>query len=245
MKHSFLERDRYVKKAGQIRTAYVRIFGQLIADVYEQKIACILRKKTIAIYQQAINSGGVIDQAAVQKQLDEEMSGYRAHLTHLIHDHEACRMSGRSTVYEVQRSKTLYRRLARLIHPDIYPETDRRDDLKELWQRILTAYGQNDVKTLSELEVLVRKALSENGLVQIDIPQIGEKIDELKKEISRIIHTEPYIYRDLLDDDAEIKKKKAELEKELETYRQYCETLDIVITNILESGGLRIKWRMN
>ena len=136
--------------------------------------------------------------------------------------------------------------LAKLLHPDINPETAKRAELMELWQRIVIAYGQNNLKELSELDVLVRKALKELGAGgrKADIPDIGEKIKDLKKEIYEITHTVPYTYRDLLMDDA-VEKKKRELTEELENYRKYRAELEEVIQNMEEGGGIRFRWRMN
>lgn len=162
-------------------------------------------------------------------------------------DFKKCKNAGTSTSYEVQRSRTLYRRLAKLIHPDINPETDRQEILKELWQRILTAYGHNDIKALSELEVLVRKALKDLGKeeIKIDIPDISERIDALKKEILDITSTEPYTYRELLENDDAVEKKKTALQEELDTYKKYHEELKEAILQIVSKGGIEIKWRMN
>ena len=177
-----LERDQAQKEAGQIWTCYIQTFGKLIADVYEEKIECIKCRKTIDFYQRALNHGGIVDQDAMQEYLDREMALYYVNLKRMQDDFQKCKNAGTSTSYEVQRSRTLYRRLAKLIHPDINPETDRQEVLKELWQRILTAYGYNDIKALSELEVLVRKALKDLGQkeIKIDIPDISERIDEFK-----------------------------------------------------------------
>ena len=209
-----LERDQAQKEAGQIWTCYIQTFGKLIADVYEEKIECIKCRKTIDFYQRALNHGGIVDQDAMQEYLDREMALYYVNLKRMQDDYQKCKNAGTSTSYEVQRSRTLYRRLAKLIHPDINPETDRQEVLKELWQRILTTYGHNDIKALSELEVLVRKALKDLGKeeIKIDIPDISERIDALKKEILDITHTEPYTYRELLENDDAVEKKKTALQ---------------------------------
>lgn len=242
-----LERDQAAKEAGQIWTAYILEFGQLMAEVYEEKLDCIKKKKALSFYQAAINRGEAIDQDAMQKQLDREMMAYYANLKRMQEDNEKCKNAGTSTDYEVQRSKKLYRILAKLIHPDINPETDRSEVLLNLWQRVVTAYGHNNVKELSELEVLVRKALKDMafGEIEINIPEIDEKIEALKAEIIDIRNTEPYTHKNLLDNPEAVHKKKDELQKERESYRKYNNELDEVIKNMLMSAGVTIKWQMN
>ena len=237
-----LERDQITKEAGQIWTVYLQLFGKLITDNYEEKLECIKCKKTIAYYQNALNHGGVVDSAAMEKYMEQEMAEYYANLRRMLKENEDANNAGTSTPYEVARAKTLYRRLAKLIHPDINPETDHSKELQELWQRILIAYHHNDVKELSELEVLVRKVLKELGSedVKVDIPDIKEKIEALKSEIEGIKQTEPYCLRYLVEDEEAAEKKKTELREELETYQKYHKELNEVILKMLQTGGLKI-----
>ena len=237
-----LEWDQITKEAGQIWTVYLQLFGKLITDNYEEKLECIKCKKTIAYYQNALNHGGVVDSAAMEKYMEQEMAEYYANLRRMLKENEDANNAGTSTPYEVARAKTLYRRLAKLIHPDINPETDHSKELQELWQRILIAYHHNDVKELSELEVLVRKVLKELGSedVKVDIPDIEEKIEALKSEIEGIKQTEPYCLRYLVEDEEAAEKKKTELREELETYQKYHKELNEVILKMLQTGGLKI-----
>ena len=242
-----LERDQLRKDASSIWIDYIQAFGQLISDVYEEKLESIKCKKTIAYYQAALNHGGVVDPEAMQQYLEREMASYYAHLKKLQEDNELCRNAKQSTSYEVQRAKVLYRRLVKLLHPDINPQTDKQESLRDLWQRVMTAYAHNDVKELSELEVLVRRALKElgGGDIRVEIPDIEEKIASLRNEIAEIKRTEPYTYRDILEDEDAAARKKKELEEELASYKKYHKELDEVIRSMTESEGVKIRWLMN
>ncbi len=239
---ALLERDQIEKEAGQIWTAYLKTFGKLITDVYEEKLECVKCKKIISFYQSALNRGGDVDPAAMERYLKEEMADYYANLKKMLDDNKEADNAEISSPYEVQRSKVLYRRLAKLIHPDIHPETDALDQLKELWQRIVTAYHANSVKELSELEVLVRRTLKENGEEggAVDVPDIEDKIAETRRETEEIKSNEPYSLKILLEDPEATEKKKSELTKELEEYRGYRKELNGVIVRMMEGGGLKI-----
>ena len=243
-----LERDQARKEAGQIWTMYVKTFGQLMTEIFEEKIACIRQKKRIAYYQAAVNRGETIDADALEKKLEEEMASHQAELRRMIEEHRRCAEAGTSTFYEVERSKTLYRRLAKLLHPDIRPETDRESVLMNLWIRITEAYGRNDVKALAELEVLARKALKDleiDGVTNVEIPDLEERISRVRDEIEEIKTKEPYTYRALLEDEEAAEKKKQELQKELEEYRNNHKELTEIAEKILREGGIEIVWRMN
>ena len=242
-----LERDQVEKEAGQIWTAYMKEFGQLIVDVFEKKVESIKRKKIIAYYQMQINRGEKVDPAAMEEYLKREMASYYAQLQELIDSMKRCKRSKNSSPYEVKRSKLLYRRIAKLIHPDINPETDRNEQLRELWERALSAYHANNVKELSEIEVLVRKVLKDLGLgdVKVDIPDILDRINDLKKEVADITTSEPYTYKYLLENDEKVTEKKEELQKELDAYTHYIKQLDEAIEELVVNGGVVVKWQMN
>lgn len=237
-----LERDRLEKEAGQIWTAYLRLFGSLIAENYEEKLSCVKCKKTIACYQAALNRGGEVDSVAMEAYLAQEMAAYYANLRRMQRDNEKARQAETATAYEIERAKVLYRRIAKLIHPDMNPETDRREQLRELWGRTLLAYRCSAVKELAELEVLTRRVLKELGMGEgkTEIPDVEEKIDAVKEEIERITNTEPYTLRSLVEDPEAAEKKKAELQEELETCQQYHRELNRIILQLLQNGGLKI-----
>ena len=89
-----LERDQLRKEAGQIWTVYMQTFGQLMTDIFEEKVACIRQKKLIAHYQAAANRGEPIDAEALEKKLEQEMASYQAELCRLIKEHKACMEAG-------------------------------------------------------------------------------------------------------------------------------------------------------
>lgn len=237
-----LERDQLNKEAGQIWTIYLQMFGQLITENYGEKLECIKCKKTIAYYQNVLNHGGFVDAKAMQEYLDREMADYYDNLKIMVDDNRRAKEAGTSSAYEVKRSKELYRRLAKLIHPDLNPATDESDELQELWQRILIAYGKNSVKELAELEVLVRKVLKDIGIdeVKVEIPDIIDKIGEIKIEIDDIKRNEPYSLKYLVEDEEAAQKKKDEIIKETEEYKKYHKELGEIIIKMLANGGLHI-----
>lgn len=153
-----LERDQLNKEAGQIWTVYLRIFGQLTTENYEEKLECIKCKKTIAYYQNILNHGGTVDSKAMQEYLDREMADYYDNLKKMMDDNKRAKEAGTSSAYEVKRSKELYRRLAKIIHPDLNPATDESDELQELWQRILIAYEKTASKNWRNWKCLYAKS---------------------------------------------------------------------------------------
>ena len=233
-----LERDRLEKEADQIWIAYLGRFGKLITDGFEMKIECIKCKKCIAYYQKVLNHGGIIDTAELERRLELEMTGYYAELDALMQQKSCADEAKPVSAYEVNRARTIYRRLAKMIHPDTHPQLEQSEELMELWQRIMDAYHRNLARELAELEVLVRKYLKEEGITveRADIPDIEERIEAVEEDIETIKNTEPYTLRPYVEDEEKARAKEAELQAELDGYRKYKEELDGVILQILANG---------
>ena len=167
-----LERDNYRRLAELHLAAYIREFGRLITAAFEKKISCIEKKKTIAFCQMYANRGEPVDLNALQSYIATEMAEYNKQLQQMIEDNNAAQSAGTLTDGEVQKVKQIYRKIAKKIHPDIFPETSENEKLKEIWQRVSSAYNCNNLQELEELEVLLNSVMNElgDGFSEIEIP---------------------------------------------------------------------------
>lgn len=238
-----LERDALKREAGAYLTSYIKNFGELINKVFEKKIDCISKKKSIAFCQASVNRGERIDADELQKYLDSAMALYEKQLSQMLKDYKEARSSKPSSEYDIIRCKSLYRKIAKLIHPDINPAVWEFEEIEELWNRTLSAYKLNSVGELQDLEVLIHKLLDEKGFEPEDIviENAEERIRELEEEIRLIISTDPYLYKELLEDEAASEQKKKELEEELESYIKYSEELSVTLRKYLGNGVIT-KW---
>ena len=107
----------------------------------------------------------------------------------------------------------------------------------------MTAYAHNDIKTLTELEVLAGRMLKELGIGEtcVEIPDLAERIMELREEINTIKSTEPYTYGALVNSEEAIQNKLIALEDELESCRKYRADLERVLQDMLYGGGIIIQ----
>lgn len=242
-----LRRDSLEQESESILINYTRQFGELTTAIFEEKIACIRQKKAIAYCQAQINRGTSIDTNQMQNYLNENMALYYHELHVMLRQNEDARNAKTVTIADEQRSKKLYRRLAKMLHPDINPQTLESEVLADLWNRIVAAYRALNPIELSNLEVLVNKAISDLGLgsIDVEIPDMEQRIQNLEDDINEILTTEPYIWQTLLEDENLVNAKTTELEKELEEYKKYHEELDTILNNLIAQGGVTIQWRMN
>ena len=174
------------------------------------------------------------------------MAEYEARLDKMIEDNKAAKDAVEITEADFLKIKRIYHRLVKKIHPDINPLTNENEELKGLWQRLIIAYNCNNLKEMEETEIHVNLLLKKLNLDTLDItiPNIEDKISEIEAEIERIITTDPYQYKFLLEDTAAVAQKKEELHKELKEYEDYGKQLDEILKELLQKG-VAITWRMN
>ena len=173
------------------------------------------------------------------------MQAYYRQLEELLEDTRAAKESREVPAVTVLQVKRIYRKLAKLIHPDINPASREDPLLQDLWNRITIAYQRNDVKELQELEVLTVNALNSMDInIEFDIPDLAEKIRSLQDEIAMITGTAPYIYRDILEDPDKSRQKEEELKRQFEEYENYEQELQLVLDEMTVQKGRKITWRM-
>lgn len=237
------ERDKYRKQAGEYLREYIREFGELMADVFRKKISCIEKKKMISYCQIRINRGEMIDAQAMNEYIRREMEDYNEQLAGMIHNNELCRKDVTISSSEVMQIKRIYRRIAKKIHPDIHPGTLDLPVLSEMWIEVMDAYDRNDLKALEELEIQINSILRELGddVPDAEIPDIDEKIRVLEAEIEKILSTDPYQYRFLLEDEEKVQEYKEELQEELDEYTRYEKQLIDILKKYI-AGGAKFTW---
>lgn len=234
-----LKRDEVKKAAFHYQQEYVRTFGELILKVFEKKLDCIKKKKTIEFCQTFVNRGKSIDQEALQKYLAIELAEYQKQLDAMVEENENAKGFHEITQVEIAQIKKIYRRLVKRVHPDINPVMDESEELKELWQRLKIAYECNNLKEMQETEVLINAVIKKLnvGDLELEIPDIEEKIAELLKEIEDIKSKDPYQYRYLLDDKEAVEDKKKALADELKEYEEYSAKLEAVLDELMMKGA--------
>ncbi len=123
--------------------------------------------------------------------------------------------------------------------------TNENTNLKEIWNKIVIDYECNNLNELQEDEVLVKNAIEgmNTGVIEIEIPDIEKRIEVLQAEIDEIMHTNPYMYKYILDDNEAINETKKDLQEELNSYIEYEKELDKIIEEMLKNG-VTIIWQM-
>ena len=242
-----LRRDQLFRESGSYMTAYTQEFGDLITANFELKVECIKKKKTISYCRRRMNRGLAIDTTRMQAEIDQEMTLYYTQLREMLDDTERAKKAGTISEYRLSRAKKIYRRLTKILHPDINKKTAENKNLMELWTRIAEAYQKSDVDELDDLEVLVRRAMEEMGdnSFELNLDDIETRIERLENQINEILTTEPYIYGEILCDEEKKLSYREQLQAEHDDYEQYLKSLTKALDEMLREGGVTLVWQMN
>ncbi len=239
-------RDALRKEAHAAQVMYIRKFGSLITESFRKQVDCIAKKKAIAYYQAAANRGEQVKMEELNAYLKQTMADYDRQLNDMLAAYDASKKAKTLPEEVVLQVKRLYKKIAKLIHPDMNPNLAGQAVFDDLWAQVTDAYQRNDLDELEELEVLVNEALQKSGQgsEQVKIPDLAEKIEKVQHEIDKILSTDPYLYKDLLDDPQSVADKQEELQAEIKSYETYAAQLDEVLQEFLE-GGVILSWPMN
>lgn len=226
-----IRRDVIRKEAFHYQVIYLREFGELLLKVFEAKIKCIEKKKIITYCQRKINRGEKLLQSDIDQYINAVMSDYHDELKVMLAKSKDAQNGRQISEVTYRKIKSVYYKIAKLIHPDMNPALKDDETVMDLWYRAVAAYDCNDLKELEEVMVLITKYLDSINYkhIELEIPDINEKIFALNEEIEQILNTDPYQYKYLLADAELVEEKKQDLKDELHDFEKYGKELDDVI----------------
>lgn len=148
---------------------------------------------------------------AQQRQIDEQMERNRQAQV-LLADARPVSQE------EAMSAKRLYRSLARRLHPDIVP--DGGADQRRYWDLVQVAYRAFDLELLATLDVLVPAAVEREGGIlselEAEIAGIEERAVSVMQRCEANEKREPLCHAHRLRDEAWIRSKIGELEREID-----------------------------
>ena len=237
-----MRKSALAKECLHLEQEFTRMFGEAILALCRLQIECARKKKTIEFCQASLNRGVEPDEAALQEFIQQETRDMQSHFRQMAAEYESVKEVGMISEADLLKIRKIYRRTAKLLHPDLHPEIAESEELQELWNRVSVAYACNDLKELEELEVLAAAALADRDGVEwkVEVPDLEDRIAELEKEIAGIMDRDPYQYKFLLQDPAAVEEKRRSLSEETELYRDYSARLDQRLAEVLPPGMIII-----
>lgn len=241
------KRDQLIKDSESYNICYTKEFGQLIIANFELKLECIKLKKSISYCRRVLNRGQNINVNSMNEAVESEMTLYKVQLRSMQSELKTAENSKTVDSFRASRSKKIYRRLSKLIHPDVNAKTETNEKLRELWERVSAAYHTSNAEDLEDLEILVRKTIEDLGDAgfEIDLEGIEDRIDRVEHQINDIITSEPYTYKDILSNKEKMDSLRKQLEEEYRDYGEYLENLKKALNEILLGKEISTTWEMN
>lgn len=224
------KKEALMKQAQEYRIQYEQIFDALHKEVYETRIDCVRKRKVLSYCKSIAGQGKTIIKANLDAFVDKAMQGYHDTLEYLSDDGSDQQEDIKIVNSEEKQKqiKATYHQLARLIHPDMNSSLKDDEIIQDLWNRTCIAHNCSNLEELEELSVLINNYLESinHKHIEIEIPDINEKIFNLNRQIYTITHTNPYQYKYVLENEDNINRRKEELMKELNDYKLYSKELD-------------------
>ncbi len=234
-------------KAIYWKTEYINKIGALEYELFELEVNISRTKRKIEMIQAAINLQKPINEKKMDIQLDKEYEVYIKELKDRAKDIDwvnylnSCETL---TKEETILLKKLYRKLAKMLHTDLNPNTT--EEQKVLWRRVAEAYELADIemlKTLYELAVENKPVDDWDNDVN-PIEELNEKIKFLKKkimdmliEIDKIKEKFPFNMVEFLKDEYKVHERQVELKADIEEAKEILKELEEYLIMIIPSYG--------
>lgn len=240
-------RDQLIKECSSIQLCYTKEFGEQLIENFELKLECIKLKKSISYCRRVLNRGQSINVNSMNEAVEKEMTIYKLQLGDMKRDLKASEHTVTVDAFRLSRSKKIYRRLSKLIHPDVNSKTETNEFLRELWERVSEAYQHSNVDDLEDLEILVKKALENLGDegFELEVEGLEDRIERIENQINEIITSEPYIYNEILESKEKIDGLHNQLSEEYKDYETYLETLKKALNELLIGNGISTTWKLD
>lgn len=220
-----IQKENLRKEGFQWEMRYYKEFGDLIKQSFELKIECILLKKQISFCQSKVNKNEIINRRSLDDYLLFYKEKYQDQLDDLTSTINNAKKERAVSDSDFQEIKKIYKKIVKKIHPDLHPELFERIEIQNLWNQVEFAYFANDIDGLRNLDFMVSLAVDDD-ISDLDIPDIKDRIIDLKGEIKEILQTKPYIFKNIMCYPEERIKVSEQLEKEIDDYKVYKDKLE-------------------
>ena len=230
-----------------LQADYMMKIGQKEYELFSLDLQIRQTRREITLYQAAINQGSFISEEAVNEIIKQEFLQYEEELKKQRKQIEKAKelfSYPKMPLKDNIELLALYRKLIKKLHPDIHP--DLPPEASGLFQQAMDAYKIGDLELLKLLLDMTNDMLKGHE-IKYDMPntidllkkhilQIEQKIDTIKNKIESLKKEPPFCFEKLLNDSGAVMKKRKELDKQIDDYKNLLSQLQ-VIRNTLRNGN--------
>ena len=216
-----LEKEKIVKTNFQVQQRFIELFGDLRLEMLKVEIEIAKIKKEMEYLVRKKNRNESYDLEEMDDFVNQALEGMRAQYERMKEEQTQLKNKKMLSQEEVKEVKRLYRRLVKLVHPDLNPHQTKEQ--KELWHQLQEAYRNNDLVWLRELNVLI--VFKTKGHEEVEIEDIEDKIEAVREEIALLKEEDLYQMRELVFDEEWIEAYKEQYERERSDFEVYLRSL--------------------
>ena len=223
-----------------IETEYMIRIGSLEYKAYEAQCASMRLKRKIELIQAKKNRQEKINLNKIDEILEEEFYEYLQKLNKQIDKMNEVLKHNKSEFLSEEESgelKKLYRKIVKILHPDINPEVTM-SQIKMLDNAVI-AYKNGDLGTLKIInEMIGEPQMPEKhgdafSQLKVEKERLNEFLNTVRNNIDKIKSEYPYTVKEILEDEQRLEQKKLELEDVLKQYKELNKAYNIKIKEML------------
>lgn len=223
-----------------IEMEYMMELGGLEYKAYEAQCTALRLKRKIELIQAKRNRQEKILLYVIEEMLDDEFAEYQRHLNEQIskmNDALERRKAKKLSDEESKEIKKLYRKVVRVLHPDINP--DASEAQIRLFDNAVSAYKNGDLNALRIIHGMVGNDTvpeqHENVMTQLaeEKKRLQDVMKSIQEETDEIKSDYPYTMKELLEDEEKRKQQKQELESILAQYNELISIYEAKIKEML------------
>lgn len=231
-----LEKEKIVKTNFQVQQRFIELFGDLRLEMLKVEIEIAKIKKEMEYLVRKKNRNESYDLEEMDDFVNQALEGMKAQYERMKEEQAQLKNKKMLSQEEVKEVKRLYRRLAKLVHPDLNPHQTKEQ--KELWHQLQEAYRNNDLVWLRELNVLI--VFKTKGHEEVEIEDLEDKIEAVREEIALLKEEDLYQMRELVIDEEWIDAYKEQYERERSDFEVYLRSLQKEKEKLIGSFGCRL-----
>ena len=231
-----LEKEKIVKTNFQVQQRFIELFGDLRLEMLKVEIEIAKIKKEMEYLVRKKNRNESYDLEEMDDFVSQALEGMKAQYERMKEEQAQLKNKKMLSQEEVKEVKRLYRRLGKLVHPDLNPHQTKEQ--KELWHQLQKAYRNNDLAWLRELNVLI--VLKTKGHEEVEIEDLEDKIEAVREEIALLKEEDLYQMRELVFDEEWIDAYKEQYERERSDFEVYLRSLQKEKEKLIGSFGCRL-----